>query len=79
MGIDIVQISKSEASTIIFPPGHPRDGVLYIAHSAKPDVYYTTAEFHRVTFEHKFSEAIRLLMYLGATEISVEHVRGVVA
>lgn len=75
-GIDVVQISKSEASTIMFPPGHPRDGILYIGHPAKPDVYYTTAEFHRVTFEHKFSEAIRLLMHLGATEIVVEHVRG---
>jgi hypothetical protein len=75
-GIDVVQISKSEAATIIFPPGHPRDGVLYIGHPAKPNVYYTTAEFHRVTFEHKFSEAIRLLMHLGATEIVVEHVRG---
>jgi len=75
-GIDVVQISKTEASTIIFPPGHPRDGILYIGHPAKPDVYYTTAEFHRVTFEHKFCEAITILMHLGATEIVVEHVRG---
>jgi hypothetical protein len=75
-GIDVVQISKSEAATITFPPGHPRDGILYIGHPAKPDVYYTTAEFHRMTFEHKFAEAVRLLMYLGATEISVEHIRG---
>lgn len=41
-----------------------------------PDVYYTIAEFHRITFEHKFSEAIRLLMYLGANQLRVEHVRG---
>jgi hypothetical protein len=75
-GIEVVQISKSEASTIMFPPGHPRDGVLYIGHPAQPDVYYTTAEFHRMTFEHKFSEAIRLLMHLGATEIGVDHIRG---
>ncbi len=75
-GINIVQISKSEAATITFPPGHPKDGVLYIGHPAIPNVYYTTAEFHRVTFEHKFSEAVRLLMHLGATEINVEHMRG---
>lgn len=75
-GIDVVQISKTEAKTLTFPPGHPRDAVLYIGHPARAEVYYTTAEFHRVTFEHKFAEAIRLLMHLGATEISVEHIRG---
>lgn len=59
-----------------FPLGHPRNGVLYIGHPAKPDVYYTMAEFHRVTFEHKFSEATSLLMHLGATKIRVGHVTG---
>lgn len=75
-GIQVLPISKSEAVHIAFPPGHPREGVLYIGHPATPNVYYTTADFHRVTFEHKFSEAIDLLMYLGATKIRVEHVRG---
>ena len=39
-------------------------------------VYYPFADFHRVTFEHKFSEAISLLMHLGARQVRVEHVRG---
>ena len=75
-GINILAVGKSEAAVISFPPGHPREGVLYIGHPASPNVYYTTAEFHRVTFEHKFSEAIDLLMSLGATKVRVEHVTG---
>lgn len=34
------------------------------------------AEFHRTIFEHKLSEAVRLLMQLGAAQIRVEHVSG---
>jgi len=75
-GIQILQVGKTESKTINFPPGHPREGCLYIGHPAEPKIYYTTAEFHRITFEHKFSEAINLLMSLGATKISVEHVSG---
>lgn len=75
-GIQILQVGKTESKIINFPPGHPREGLLYIGHPADPNVYYTTAEFHRITFEHKFCEAINLLMSLGATKISVEHVSG---
>lgn len=75
-GVQILQISKSEAAHLDFPPGHPREGVVYVGHPAMPKVYYTIADFHRITFEHKFSEAINLLMHLGATSIRVEHVRG---
>jgi hypothetical protein len=75
-GVQVLQIKKSEASDLSFPPGHPREGVLYIGHPAMPTVYYTTAAFHRVTFEHKFAEAIDLLMHLGASKITVEHIHG---
>jgi hypothetical protein len=75
-GIPVLVVSRTEAATLKFPPGHPRDGVLYVGHPAIASVYYTPAVFHRLCFEHKFSEAIRLLMGLGATEISVEHVSG---
>jgi hypothetical protein len=34
------------------------------------------ADFHRVTFEHKFCEAVELLMSLGAKKMRVEHVTG---
>lgn len=75
-GLNVLQVARSEASSLIFPPGHPREQALYVAHPALPSVYYTTASFHRMAFEHKFAEAIYLLMSLGATQITVEHVRG---
>ncbi|MBB5371284.1 MULTISPECIES: hypothetical protein [unclassified Janthinobacterium] len=75
-GLNVLQIGTTEAQSIQFPPGHPRQQTLYVAHPAKPSVYYTTATFHRMAFEHKFSEAISLLMSLGAKTITVEHVRG---
>lgn len=75
-GLEVLQISTSEAAQLNLPPGHPRQGNLYVAHPAMPSVYYTTALFHRVVFEHKFSEAIELLMSLGASQIEVEHVQG---
>lgn len=75
-GLNIAQISQTQALSLTFPPGHPREGVLYVAHPAINAVYFTVASFHRLAFEHKFSEAIDLLMHLGATEIKVEHVQG---
>lgn len=75
-GLDILQIGHSEAAALKFPPGHPRERMMYVAHPAMPPVYYTAATFHRMAFEHKFSEAIRLLMGIGATSIVVEHVHG---
>lgn len=69
-------VSKSEAKTIAFPPGHPQVDVLYIGHPAVADIYCPAAEFHRVVFEHKYSEAIRILMALGATRIELQHIRG---
>lgn len=75
-GLTVFPIGRSEANLLVFPPGHPRDRVLYIGHPALPKVYYTAASFHRMAFEHKFSEAIDILMHLGATELRVEHVRG---
>ena len=69
-------VSRRDSTALVFPLGHPRDGVLYVGHPAVPQIYYTTAEFHRLTFEHKFCEAIDLLMALGAMEINVEHQSG---
>lgn len=75
-GLNVLQIGRTEAQALRFPPGHPREQTLYVAHPALPSVYYTTAAFHRMAFEHKFAEAILLLMSLGARKITVEHVRG---
>ena len=75
-GFPVLTITRTDAMAVKLPPGHPRDGVLYVGHPAIPSVYYTPALFHRLCFEHKFCEAINLLMDLGATEISVEHISG---
>lgn len=75
-GLNVLQVSQTEGRALTFPPGHPRNGVLYVGHPALPAVYYTMASFHRIAFEHKFPEAIELLMHLGASHITVEHLRG---
>lgn len=75
-GLNILQIGQTEAKNFTFQPGHPKQRTLYVAHPALPSCYYTTAAFHRMAFEHKFAEAIKLLMSLGANKIYVEHVRG---
>jgi hypothetical protein len=75
-GVDVVSVGRSEASALTLPPGHPRDRVVYVGHPAVPELYYGVAQFHRFTFEHKFAEAIQLLMALGATSLRVESVKG---
>lgn len=76
-GLDVLPVSREEAATLTFPPGHPKLGrVLYVGHPTIPSVYYPAASFHRLTFEHKLSEAVRLLMALGATRIEVEREYG---
>ncbi|HEX8648307.1 MAG TPA: hypothetical protein VF715_15545 [Thermoleophilaceae bacterium] len=76
-GITILPIGSDEAATLTFPPGHPKPGrVLYVGHPTLPSVYYPAASFHRLTFEHKLSEAVRLLLGLGATHIEVEREYG---
>lgn len=74
--VDIHLVAASEATATTFPPGHPKPDVLYIAHPAVSDRYCTTSDFHRMVFEHKFSEAVTMLMALGATAIEVHHVAG---
>jgi hypothetical protein len=75
-GLNVVSVGNTQALDLRFPPGHPREQTLYVAHPVLADVYYTMATFHRMAFEHKFSEAINLLMSLGARKIKVEHVKG---
>lgn len=75
-GLNILTISNSEAMALNLPPGHPRLGTLYVAHPTESLIYYTSASFHRFVFEHKFTEAVGLLMSLGALHIEVAHVCG---
>src|SRR5262245_39354888 len=67
-GVDVLTVASTEAASLTFPPGHPRDEVLYVGHPAVPTTYYAAAGFHQLTFEHKFAEAVELVMDLGATQ-----------
>ena len=69
-------IGTSELALLNFPPGHPQDGGLYVGHPLEASAYYPFDSFHNLLFQHKFAEAIRLLMALGAKEIQIEHVEG---
>lgn len=75
-GLPVLPISREQALQITFPVGHPLDRVVYIGHPAVPNIYYALADFHRRVFEHKVSEAILMLMSLGATSIQAEHISG---
>ena len=76
MRANVLSVSRSESAALQFPPGHPRDRVIYAGHPVVRDIYYPVAQFHQLTLEHKLSEAIELLMALGAIEINVEHQSG---
>jgi hypothetical protein len=75
-GQDALLVGHDEAAELEFPVGHPRPNVLYVGHPGRAKAYYTSAQFHHATFDHKSAEAIGLLMALGATDVDVTHVRG---
>jgi hypothetical protein len=75
--IEIVTISNSQANNLIFPPGHPQKGCVYVCNPVQPKAYFPLAEFHRMMLESKFSEIISILMSLGAESISVERIIGI--
>jgi hypothetical protein len=74
--VQIRGISASQAEKIRFPPGHPLSNIVYVGHPLVSSDYYPFAQFHRLTLEHKFCEAIRLLTSLGARRIQVQHQGG---
>lgn len=74
--VPFLAIPFSWSDKLQMPPGHPREDVLYAGHPSTPRNYLPVSEFHRLTFEDKFTEALRILMHLGACEIDVKHERG---
>ena len=75
-GVPILPVTSHQASAVKLPIGHPRVGVIYVCDPADPQRYWPAAEFHRRVFEHKFAEAARLLMALGACSMQVRSERG---
>jgi hypothetical protein len=75
-GLKITPIPYSWIHSFKLQPGHPRENVLYAAHPTLTNCYVPVSDFHRFTFEHKFSEILSILMHLGAEKLYVEHVKG---
>lgn len=76
-GPDVVYTTRRDLDRADFSlPGHLKMRTLYVIHPTDPNRYFPAADFHRLAFEHKFSEAVRLLVALGATNLVVEHEQG---
>ena len=76
-GLEIELVGAGDAAAqISWAPGHPFEGVVYVGHPGVPEIYYAIGEFHQRVFEHKFCEAIDLLMSLGARSVRVERREG---
>lgn len=72
----VLRLRTAEIAGLQLPLGHPLFDTVYVGHPARPAAYYPLADFHRRAFEHKFSEALRLVTSLGATSIKVSAVQG---
>jgi hypothetical protein len=73
---NVKAILINESNSLEFPLGHPKKGVIYCIHPILPKAYYPLEDFHKLTFEHKFQEIIKILVSLGAKEIEVECKKG---
>lgn len=54
-----------------FPPSHPAVGEAYGLHPVHETAYVPLAQYHRVVFEQKHRELMRLLAALGARRVRV--------
>ena len=74
-GIDVFRMSNIP-SCIKFPVGHPVSGELYIGHPFKPELYVPYETHEEAFFVDKVHELCYLLQCLGATEITIESLKG---
>ncbi len=74
--IRVLPIRPAEARELDLPLGHPLFDVVYVGHPARPTTYFPLADFHRRAFEHKFTEALKLLSSLGAHSVKVSAIQG---
>ena len=57
---------------LMFEENHPQNGVMYVQHPMQQNVYIDIDSFHSGVLERKYNELIRLLVALGATQITCE-------
>lgn len=68
--VDLPTAHQAATRGIAFPYGHPRSGVVYAQHPADRLRYLTFADFHKQVLTEKAVEGSRLLLALGARDIS---------
>jgi len=73
---DVALLSEVNVDIFQFAAGSPVAGAIYARHPISQQIFYPIAPFHRMSFEHKFSEALHLLQALGARKLRVHHVQG---
>jgi len=73
---DVALLSEVNVDIFQFAAGSPVAGAIYARHPISQQIFYPIAQFHRMSFEHKFSEALHLLQALGARKLRVHHVQG---
>jgi len=86
--VDNHSLSKEEALELdfCFPPAHPLVGETYRLHplsahkdSAKAKLYIPESSFDDILLEERESELLKLLVYLGATEVEIsKHVESLI-
>lgn len=74
--LPVLVIGQKEAANLSFPLGHPLKGTVYVGHPGIAGAYLPMATFHRVLFNEKAAEALRLLRSLAANEINIEYIEG---
>lgn len=70
-GLDLLPVRQSAVGELAMPAGHPLPKTVYIGSPAIATRYYPMADFHRRVFEERFSEAVVMLMALGAEQFRV--------
>jgi hypothetical protein len=75
-GRSVAFVTHEATTTLRFPRGEPVFGTLYAGHPTRPAEYFPVNSFHADVFDTKVAEAINLLHFLGAFNVSVQHVRG---
>jgi uncharacterized protein (DUF697 family) len=74
---DVVPVPDSIAKLLDFPTkDHPHRRTVYVGNPVEPAKYYTFAQFHACTFEHKYFEACRLVEHLRPKWCEVRCVQG---
>jgi hypothetical protein len=74
--LPVLAITDEQAAPFTFSPGRPVHEIVYVADPHAEGRYHPIDSFHRYMFDAKLDEAMHLLQSLGATEITVDYIKG---